>query len=201
MTFRYSSLGLSGLMMFTLACGGGAPREEVSRSTPTIANEAVDPAPPADASPVEVSMGLRDVGTDVETMMQVEPSRRTPALYFRLSELEEECADISVYFTYDSATLSPEAREALDRLAQCYDMTSLRSIEVVGHADPRGTEAYNHELAMERASAVAAYLRDEGVTAPEVEVISRGEQAARWRLFWAEDRRVEIDAQPDADAD
>jgi OOP family OmpA-OmpF porin len=37
-------------------------------------------------------------------------------------------------------------------------------IEVAGHTDSRGAEAYNQDLSERRANAVATYLRDAGVT-------------------------------------
>lgn len=198
MMTRATSLSVFGIVtLLVTGCGAGTARQ--ADTTPPVPTATLDePSSPFPGSPVEVTLGLRPTGGDTETMMQVDPRPGQPALVFRIDRLDHMCDDIRVYFDTDSAELGPRTRAALDTLADCYDSTQLRSIDVIGHADPRGTDAYNDDLAMRRARAVAAYLRDRGVTEPEMDVISRGERAARWRFYWPDDRRVEVQAHPRA---
>jgi OmpA-OmpF porin, OOP family len=76
-------------------------------------------------------------------------------------------------------------------------MQKLPSFFVEGHADARGDGAYNADLSRRRADAVAAYLRQRGVTTP-VTVRPMGETlASPWDITRSErnlawQRRVEL---------
>ncbi|HUO87419.1 MAG TPA: OmpA family protein [Thermoanaerobaculia bacterium] len=87
--------------------------------------------------------------------------------------------DQDVRFGFDRTELSPEAKAALDTFAE-----SLKSenkgvyVEIQGHTDAVGQEAYNEELGLERAEAVRRYLnREHGVPLHRMNVISYGEAA------------------------
>ena len=60
-----------------------------------------------------------------------------------------------VLFAFDSARLSARAARPLDAIAE---RVGERCVEVVGHTDGRGTEAYNAALSRRRAEAVADRL-------------------------------------------
>jgi chemotaxis protein MotB len=84
-----------------------------------------------------------------------------------------------MFFGLGEATLSPEVREFLDRLARVIGQT-LFAVRVVGHTDdyPVETEAYpsNWELSAARAARVARYLIDSGGLDPRrFTVLGRGE--------------------------
>jgi len=113
------------------------------------------------------------------------------------TKLAEMCklAGSSVFFKFDSAGLSPEAKERLDQLAACAKTGPARGKEllVVGRADPTGSDEYNKKLGMSRADAVAKYLRDQGVPKARVETESKGEAAApREPYAWPIERRVTV---------
>lgn len=120
----------------------------------------------------------------------------------RLSaELMRECrftADPSEMprFDLDQATLHPRGRDVLLDLANCMTDGPLqhRTITVIGRADPRGTEAHNHELGANRAEAARSYLVARGVPEAKILVVSRGEESAlgNEEASWALDRRVDL---------
>ena len=67
-------------------------------------------------------------------------------------------------FGFDSAVLTAEARETLERQVMLRLATlDLVSIDISGHADWIGSDAYNQQLSERRADAVAAYLVERGV--------------------------------------
>ncbi|MGL4236181.1 OmpA family protein [Tabrizicola sp.] len=68
--------------------------------------------------------------------------------------------DLTVFFAYDSDRLLPEARAQLDALGYALNDPALRpySFLIAGHTDARGSAAYNLELSIRRAIAVADYL-------------------------------------------
>ena len=78
----------------------------------------------------------------------------------------KQCEMGAVFFEFDSAELTPEAREWLDYNADCLKAQNLPSVFVAGHADARGDSAYNVDLSRRRAESVAAYLRQRGVRTP-----------------------------------
>jgi outer membrane protein OmpA-like peptidoglycan-associated protein len=63
-----------------------------------------------------------------------------------------------VNFAFDSATLSDEARLALDDAATAVSGNPRALVDILGHADSTGPDAYNDELSRRRASAVLQYL-------------------------------------------
>jgi OmpA-OmpF porin, OOP family len=70
-----------------------------------------------------------------------------------------------VMFEYNSATLKPESRSALDAVATDLKKYPRLKLELQGHTDSKGPDAYNLKLSQQRADSVRTYLLDQGVTA------------------------------------
>jgi peptidoglycan-associated lipoprotein len=102
-------------------------------------------------------------------------------------------------FDYDKDELSPEDRSVLDQLATCLMTGALKGkgVNLVGRADPRGTEEYNLGLGSRRAQSVSSYLTRLGVGEPQLAVNTRGSLDATGtdEAGWAKDRRVDITLQ------
>jgi peptidoglycan-associated lipoprotein len=102
-------------------------------------------------------------------------------------------------FDYDKDELAPEDRAVLDQLATCLMTGALkgRALNLVGRADPRGTEEYNLGLGSRRAQSVSTYLTRLGVGSPQLAVNTRGSLDATGtdEAGWAKDRRVDITLQ------
>jgi outer membrane protein OmpA-like peptidoglycan-associated protein len=85
-----------------------------------------------------------------------------------------------VFFGNDEASLRPEGKQELDRIAQLYKQRqpgeNWSALRVSGHADQRGPESYNMELSRERAENVRAYLTTQGVPASIIDVKAYGEE-------------------------
>jgi OOP family OmpA-OmpF porin len=80
-----------------------------------------------------------------------------------------------VFFDWDQSDLGPGAQSVLDAVATEAKRRNLTSINVVGHADRSGTEAYNDKLAQRRANAVRDALAQRGIDANLINIASRGE--------------------------
>lgn len=80
-----------------------------------------------------------------------------------------------VLFEFDKATLRPEAREALSRVAEIIGDRRPREIRVVGHTDAIGSDAYNMDLSLRRARSVEQWLTAEARVPAPVEVEGKGE--------------------------
>jgi OOP family OmpA-OmpF porin len=69
-----------------------------------------------------------------------------------------------VKFATNSADLLPESLPVLERAIATLKRYPELNIEVVGHTDDRGSDAYNQQLSGRRAETVLKYLRDGGLT-------------------------------------
>ena len=108
-----------------------------------------------------------------------------------------DCRSVSLYFAFDSAGLSADAKRAVDTRTTCY--TGASSVRVAGHADERGTTDYNLALGQRRANAVKSYLTTTGVAGSKVKTVSYGEERPADRghneAAWAKNRRAEVTAE------
>lgn len=104
------------------------------------------------------------------------------------------CNLTTVYFEFDAAGLSEEARSALTANADCIKKQN-KGVQVIGHTDPRGTEEYNLTLSDRRARAVRDYLVPlVGAVSSKMRVVPKGELEASGadETGWSQDRRVEF---------
>lgn len=69
----------------------------------------------------------------------------------------------TVTFNFDSASLTPDAQQKLDQLAQTLRASGdVRGADIVGFADQIGTPSYNLNLSKRRAQSVQNYLAQRG---------------------------------------
>jgi OOP family OmpA-OmpF porin len=84
---------------------------------------------------------------------------------------------LPIYFEFDSANPTPEARTLLEQVGAALQSSDLESFHflVEGHTDDLGTEDYNQHLSVARAKAVAGYLEAKGVPQSRLQPIGKGE--------------------------
>lgn len=70
----------------------------------------------------------------------------------------EEVAIPNIYYQYNSAELQPRSFWILDSLAKIIEHNPQLSIELGGHADARGQDAYNMDLSQRRVNSAQTYL-------------------------------------------
>jgi OOP family OmpA-OmpF porin len=101
-----------------------------------------------------------------------------------------------VAFDLNKANIKPAFEPTLNEIADELNASPDTKLEVVGHADSTGTDAYNQGLSERRAQAVADYLVGRGVAADRFSVSGRGEsepvESNATREGRAKNRRVEI---------
>lgn len=81
----------------------------------------------------------------------------------------------AIYFDYDRYDLSPEARSALLKNADYLRSNPRLKVQIEGHCDERGTDAYNEALGENRALAVREYLIQLGIESNRLNPMSYGE--------------------------
>lgn len=80
-----------------------------------------------------------------------------------------------VTFPTDSAAIQPQFFEPLSKVANTLATYDSSLIDVIGHTDSSGADAYNQELSERRARAVADYLQGRGVIQERIVAYGRGE--------------------------
>jgi outer membrane protein OmpA-like peptidoglycan-associated protein len=80
-----------------------------------------------------------------------------------------------VLFDFGKSSLRPLAREKLAKLSGILLAYPGLSIQVEGHTDNVGSDAYNQKLSEQRAQGVQAYLTTQGVPAANVSAVGLGE--------------------------
>lgn len=151
-----------------------------------------------------------DICARSEVITQTPPQRIVQAIVPPRQEMRTSIQltqeDRTVYFAFNRAALSPEAKLRLDTLAQVLKSNqSINEARVVGYADRIGSPSYNERLSQKRAETVSDYLiangysnarvtqtRWVGETRPSTNCPSSG---ARQRLIQClhNDRRVEVE--------
>ena len=121
-------------------------------------------------------------GRDTAVDGQVEPGLGSPSVPDR------------VFFAYDSAIISPEARAILERWA-AYAKTHPQMIFTVeGHCDERGTREYNLALGSKRAETARAAWVALGMDPGRLRIVSYGKErpavTGETEAAWAQNRRA-----------
>ncbi len=81
-----------------------------------------------------------------------------------------------IEFEFDSAVLRPSASPILDAVAKALtDNPEIQLVEVQGHTDEQGPDAYNLDLSNRRAATVRRYLVDSGIAATRLTSKGYGE--------------------------
>lgn len=81
----------------------------------------------------------------------------------------------NVTFATDSADLSPGFFQVLDSVSKVLKEFDQTVVEVAGHTDSTGSEAYNQELSQRRASSVSQYLQSRQIANERLISLGMGE--------------------------
>ena len=110
------------------------------------------------------------VGCDGKVAM-AEPE--TPAPAAPMYAMVEESKKFALYFDFDSTQVS----DVSNIVNYIGTLSSLKEVDLIGHADPIGNEAYNRELSKRRAEAVGRSLANAGVDPSTMNISYLGESA------------------------
>ncbi len=102
----------------------------------------------------------------------------------------------SVLFGFDKSDLSADAKANLDKLVTVLNHYPDTDIEVQGHTDSKGSDAYNQTLSEQRAGNVSKYLFSKGIGNSRVATKGFGESLPKYSNDTedgrAQNRRVEF---------
>jgi len=106
---------------------------------------------------------------DLVTLHKVPPILPVPVAEDDLSKLElipgKKIRLKNIFFETDEAELLPRSFIELHKLLGILEKHSTMHIEIHGHTDFRGDDAYNQSLSERRAKAVVDYLVEKGISA------------------------------------
>jgi len=102
----------------------------------------------------------------------------------------------NLFFDFNKSELRKESFAELTRLAELLKKNSAMKIEIAGHTDNVGTDAYNNPLSVKRAQAVQTYLTGKGIDATRLSAKGYGKtkplQAGDTEEIRKLNRRVEF---------
>ncbi len=105
-----------------------------------------------------------------------------------------------ITFPVDSYAIQPQFQQTLNEVARTLGSYDQTYVDVLGHTDSTGSDAYNQTLSINRAQAVANYLSSRGVVSARLGVRGYGESAPiasnDTEMGRAQNRRVEIKVVP-----
>lgn len=98
----------------------------------------------------------------------------------RTVELRKPAAGITqilhnIYFDFNKATFKQESYDELNKLESMMKQNSNMKLEIAGHTDSWGPDAYNKKLSLARASAVRAFLTSKGIDTKRVTAAGYGD--------------------------
>ncbi len=110
----------------------------------------------------------------------------------------------AISFETNSAQLAPSFYESLNKVSASLKEFPDTSVQVIGHTDSTGSAAYNQQLSVNRANAVAIYMAAQGVDRQRMQTVGMGLSQPvadnRTSEGRAKNRRVEVKIIPPENA-
>ncbi|KRW95702.1 hypothetical protein AQY21_13130 [Paracoccus sp. MKU1] len=146
------------------------------------------------------TQGQKTRGLDMITVTQggeqAETTAATGTVVF--GEFAPELqVNIAIRFAFDSASIAPDQRPALEKMCSAMRQSDVGLFRIVGHTDAKGSDSYNETLSKLRAEEVRRWLvQDCGIAASRLEALGMGKRflANPADPAAAENRRVEFQA-------
>jgi OmpA-OmpF porin, OOP family len=167
------------------------------------------PNDPEDKDGFEDEDGCPDLDNDKDRILDVDDKCPNEPETYNGFEDEDGCPDRGrvivtdtaieildvIYFEYNKAIIKPQSYPILDAVAATLQGNpNIRLIEIQGHTDERGNDAYNLDLSDRRAKSVEKYLADKGVDPKRLTAQGYGEtqpiDPRSNEAAWAKNRRV-----------
>ena len=150
------------------AAGGGAIGAVIGRASGNTAMGAIIGAAIGGAAGAIIG---RDMDKQAEEMKKVlgdaEVRREGEGIVINFKE--------KVLFGFDQSVLTSGAQANLDKLTNILQKYPDTNIEIIGHTDNTGTDAYNNDLSQRRSNSVSSYLKANGISNSRLSTKGMGE--------------------------
>jgi peptidoglycan-associated lipoprotein len=169
----------------------GCPKKKPATNNDSLQVDTQPMATPTPAPAVDVQATPAPAVQD-----QTEDALMSEDMQVVNDELHRRGFSADIYFQYDEASLSDEARQQLARNADLLKSQPQFAVTIEGHADSRGTNEYNLALGEKRANAVRDYLGSLGVGPERLRTLSYGEErpvcTTEEESCWSQNRRAHM---------
>ena len=160
-----------------------------------VACSSAKPTPDAPAAKAE------EKSASVAEAPKTDPSQDANAQgQAELDRAMQALRNVSVFFEFDSATLSQEAKDKLSTVGTILAKYPALKVRIEGNCDERGSEQYNLALGQRRADAAKRYLGSMGARDSQLAAISFGDQKPKAtghdEEAWRQNRRDDLSAIP-----
>lgn len=182
-----------------MSAGAVAPASAQDPSTGDIVNSLQPKAKFRSFDPNQAAKDAKQA--DLLNRLQNAKTRQIVEERQEITEVVEEndlpAIDLEVFFSFDSAEITPEALPILKKLGAALSDEKLKGsvFLVAGHTDAKGSDAYNFSLSDQRAKSVAEFLIENFHIDPkQLVAIGFGEEKLKNREnpLAAENRRVQV---------
>src|SRR5438128_12616442 len=139
-----------------------------------------------------------------DTKQETQPEAKPTAQEYHaqgqadLDKALEQLRGVSVFFEFDSATLSKEAQEKLSNVANVLTAHQELKVRIEGNCDERGSGQYNLALGQRRADSAKKYLATLGAGSGQISAISFGAEKPKAlghdEEAWRQNRRDDLTA-------
>jgi peptidoglycan-associated lipoprotein len=162
------------VLAFTLMNGCSAPKkattEEMTKPATQTAGPSEEELAKQRAEQEARERALREQAIRDQEARERAEREKAAAEAARLKDISR------IYFEFDRAELSSEAREILGRVASLLKESPKKTLTIEGNCDDRGTNEYNLALGQGRADSAARYLQTLGIDRKRIKTISYGEE-------------------------
>jgi len=144
---------------------------------PLFKFEIIDPDLTAQAVPFDESAEVlaEEAQVEEEVPMEEEVLKVEEMPVREVEKPMEKYLIQPVFFAFDKATLSEEAKSNLDEISGLMKQFPTLNLEITGHTDAVGTFDYNKKLSVKRAMSVSVYLVASGIDSDRLKVTGLSE--------------------------
>ncbi len=201
---RKMILGSLVVLSFGALLSAGCAKKDVVRTEEPISAAQPAPAqtPSTQTAPTQQARPEAESGAAQQPITETTPSREPAVAQETAKEAgqgtaQEVQAELQkVYFNFDSADLSEEARASLSKNAEYLSRQAGVKVRIEGNCDERGSDDYNMALGERRAKSAKDYLVNLGIASDRLSTISYGEEKPAVQghdeAAWAKNRRDEF---------
>ena len=165
----------------------------ISLAAGLAACSGAQPVPDAPANKAEAKPAVAEAAKPA-------PAPDNSAGQAELERAMEALRNVSVFFEFDSSTLTSEAKDKLSAVGTVLAKYPDLKVRIEGNCDERGSEQYNLALGQRRADAAKRYLTSMGAHDRQLTAISFGDQkpkaAGHDEEAWRQNRRDDLTAIP-----
>lgn len=188
-SFVITILCVSAISIISCATKTYQPKKD---HTPQVASERMGkPAQPLEKKIEEIDL-TAEKKVEESQLADVKEEKTEQAVRSEIRTFESP----PIYFDFDSAVLTADARTILTNLAAWLQKNPEYLLEIEGHSDERGSAGYNLVLGETRAAAAKKYLLVLSIGTERISTVSYGEERpvdpAKTEAAWAKNRRCEF---------